>query len=122
MTPSEEVKYLTGILAESTRWTRDPDETKSSIELEICWRIDQLLPVDNYDGVQVTYPEEIKVEPRIPKEKDKHSRYAETHVRVTGPDGKKKWYRKEDCVQVPVSTGGSGWKWVRKSGVDDVSA
>lgn len=116
MTPTEEVKYLTGLLAESTRWTRNPDEPKSSIELEICWRIDQLLP-----EAATELPDEIEVEkdPEMLKEKNKHARYAETHVRVTGPDGKKKWYPKEDCVQVPVTTGGSGWKWVRKE-VQDV--
>lgn len=120
MTPSAEVKYLTGLLAESTRWTRDPDETKSSIELEICWRIDHLLPADNYDGAEVNGPDEIEVYPEMPKEKDKHSRYAETHVRVAGPDGKKKWHHIDDCVQVPVSTGGPGWKWVLKKEAQNV--
>lgn len=119
MTPSQEVKYLTGLLAESTRWTRDPDETKSSIELEICWRIDHLLPADTCDGAEV-YPDEIEVEPEIPKNKDKHARYAETHVRVTGADGKKHWYRKEDCVQVPVTTGGTGFTWKLRKEVENV--
>lgn len=117
MTPSEELKYLTGILAEATRWNRDPDETKSSIELEICWRIDQLLPEA---ATEPPVELDIKIDPEYPKEKDKHARYAETHVRVTGDDGKKHWYPKEECVQVPVTTGGTGWKWVLKKEVQDV--
>ena len=69
---------------------------------------------DDYDGVEVKGSVEIEVDTEKFKQQNKHARYAETHVRVMGPDGKKKWYPKEQCEKVKVGTGGTGWKWVLK--------
>ena len=112
-----ELALLIDIVLEASRWNSDSD--KDSIRLEVEDRLSRLLPADNYDGVQVKGSVEIEVDPEMLKEKNKHARYAETHVRVTGPDGKKKWYPKEDCVQVPVTTGGSGFRWARKEVEND---
>lgn len=113
-----ELALLIDIVLEASRWSSDSD--KDSIRLEVEDRLSHLLPADNYDGVQVHGTMEIEVDPEMLKEKNKHARYAETHVRVTGADGKKHWYRKEDCVQVPVTTGGSGFRWELKKEVQDV--
>lgn len=124
MTKNEELRYLCNLLLESARWERSEGETKSGVELEIGLRISQLVPEDGYDGVKVTGETEVHLDPETltPKDKsrNKHARYAETHVRVTGPDGKKHWYPKEECVQVPVTTGGTGFAWKLKKEVQDV--
>lgn len=112
-----ELALLIDIVLEASRWSSDSD--KDSIRIEVEDRLARLLPADNYDGVQVQGTTEIEVDPEMLKEKNKHARYAETHVRVTGPDGKKKWYPKEDCVQVPVTTGGSGFCWKLRKEVEN---
>lgn len=113
-----ELALLMDIVLEASKWhTSDGD--KDSIRLEVEDRLSRLLPEDNYDGVRVSGSREIKVDPEMLKEKDKHARYAETHVRVTGADGKKHWYPKEDCVQVPVTTGGTGFCWKLRKEVEN---
>ena len=113
-----ELAILLDILLEASRWNSASD--KDSIRLEVEDRLARLLPADNYDGVEVKGSTEIEVDTEKFKQQQKHARYAETHVRVMGPDGKKKWYPREDCEQVKVTTGGTGFRWVLKKEVENV--
>lgn len=49
MTTQEEILYLTDLLLESARWTRDPDEAYCNIELEIRDRLRRLNGIDTID-------------------------------------------------------------------------
>lgn len=114
-----ELALLLDIVLEASKWRVSEGDDRDPLRMEVEDRLSRLLPADNYDGVQVKGSVEIKVDPEMLKDKNKHARYAETHVRVTGADGKKHWYRKEDCVQVPVTTGGTGWAWRLRKEVEN---
>jgi len=49
MTTQEEILYLTDLLLESARWTRDPEEAYCNIELEIRDRLRRLNGIDTID-------------------------------------------------------------------------
>lgn len=115
-----ELALLMDIVLEASKWRVSEGDERDPLRMEVEDRLSRLLPADNYDGVEVKGEVEIEVNTEKFKQQQKHARYAETHVRVTGDDGKKHWYLKEECVQVPVTTGGTGWKWVLKKGVQDV--
>lgn len=115
-----ELALLLDIVLEASKWRVSEGDDRDPLRMEVEDRLSRLLPADNYDGVEVKGSVEIDVGSEMLKEKNKHARYAETHVRVMGPDGKKKWYPKEDCVQVPVTTGGSGFRWELKKEAQNV--
>lgn len=115
-----ELALLLDIVLEASKWRVSEGDDRDPLRMEVEDRLSRLLPADNYDGVQVQGTKEIVVDTEMLKEKNKHARYAETHVRVTGADGKKHWYPKEDCVQVPVTTGGTGWAWKLRKEVENV--
>lgn len=120
----EELSYLCNLCLEAARWKLSEGEELTPLELEIKDRIARLTGHQTINKVGVASHASAEPEVNIDygsfvKEKDKHARYAESHVRVTGDDGKKHWYPKEECVQVPVTTGGTGWKWVLKKEVEN---
>lgn len=115
-----ELALLLDIVLEASKWRVSEGDDRDPLRMEVEDRLSRLLPADNYDGVEVKGSVEIEVYPEKLKAKDKHARYAETHVRVAGADGKKHWYPKEECVQVPVTTGGTGFAWKLKKEVENV--
>ena len=112
-----ELALLMDIVLEASKWRVSEGDERDPLRMEVEDRLSRRLPADKYDGVEVKGEVEIAVDTEKFKQQQKHARYAETHVRVMGPDGKKKWYPKEQCEKVKVGTGGTGWKWVLKKEV-----
>lgn len=115
MTEAEERLYLEELLLESARWTRDPDEPYSSIELEVRDRLRRLNGVDTVDSSGMA---QSVVERGLAKLQAKNKNTHVGQVRVC-INGKPKWFPESMCMQIPFPKSKTKLKWVLKDGVGD---
>lgn len=116
MTEAEERLYLEELLLESARWTRDPDESYCSVELEIRDRLRKLNGVNTVDSQGLT---QSVVERGLAKAAARKSR--ETHpgkIRIY-ENGNTRWVSRELCEQVPCIHSKTKMKWVLKKEVQN---
>lgn len=141
MTTQEEILYLTDLLLESARWTRDPDEAYCNIELEIRDRLRRLNGIDTIDenGLAQGNPKTVikpgqfveKVEEPLNEDDFKaleaarlnehlaspekvwkaKERWKHGRVRVT-IDGKPTWKLESDCHKEIIPGFEKKWHWV----------
>ena len=141
MTTQEEILYLTDLLLESARWTRDPDEAYCNIELEIRDRLRRLNGIDTIDenGLAQGNPKTVtkpgqfveKVEEPLNEEdfkaleaarlnehlaspekvKNAKERWKHGRVRVT-IDGKPVWKLACECHKEIIPGFEKKWHWV----------
>lgn len=118
MTEAEERLYLEELLLESARWTRDPDEPYSSIELEVRDRLRRLNGVNTVDstGTAQSVVERGLLRQQAKKKQSDHGH--SNHVRVY-VDGKPKWFPKDMCIQVPFARSRTGYKWCLRTEVQN---
>ena len=108
----QETAYLADLLLQASRWERSEGEVLSGVELEIQDRMRRLTGINTVD-------EEGRAQSEIangPWNDPDHP----NRVRVSMPDGKKKWVPKDMVDKVPSKHSKTGFKYVLKEGADDV--
>lgn len=111
MTNQEELLYLTDILLEGSRWTRDADEPLSGCELEIRDRIRRLSGVNTMD-------DNGRVQGNLADVKPMKDYSHPNRVRVSLPGGKKKWVTPDKVKKVPYARSKTGYRYVLKEEED----
>lgn len=143
MTTQEEILYLTDLLLESARWTRDPDEAYCNIELEIRDRLRRLNGIDTIDenGLAQGNPKTVtkpgqfveKVEEPLNEDDFKELEAARLNEHLASPEkvwkAKERWkadkvrcnenghivWRKRcECIQQPRDNSKGGPAWMWK--------
>lgn len=113
MNSIEELKYLTDLLINATRWVRPDEESATGLESEIQDRINRICSVeDKFYGPDTP-------EGTCPDKYERQRKYVEGKVRVSWMDDAGKthrtWFDKELCTQVPVAAGCcTKMKWALK--------
>ena len=116
MSNQEELRYLTDLLMEASRWTRSEGEPLTGVELEIQDRIRRLTGVKTVDSEG--YAQSV-VERGLARQqsKNKNKNLHVGQVRVC-IDGKPKWFPESMCMQVPFAKSKNGKKWVLREAPD----
>ena len=111
MDRKEELLYLTELLLQSSRWSRDPDETLSGLELEVQDRVRPLLGQDTSDekGFHVANP---KPKKRPTTETPVSTAPTDGKVKVQVAPGKYKRLPVFMVRQEPCRCSKTGFKWV----------
>lgn len=97
MTPKEELVYLSDLLMQAALWRIDDDDPRRPLELEVQERISRLS-----ESLADAAPAAIAAAAADVPHSEK--------VRVLMENGKYRWFRREDCEQVPIPFG-KGFKW-----------
>lgn len=118
LSKQEELRYLTDLLMEASRWTRSEGETLTGVELEIQDRIRRLTGVETVDSEG--YAQSV-VERGLARQQSKNKNTHVGQVRVC-IDGKPKWFPESMCMQVPFPKSKTGKKWILRSEVPDGQA
>lgn len=117
MTEAEERLYLEELLLESTRWTRDPDEPLTGVELEIRDRLRKLNGVDTVDQSGLA---QSVVERGLARQKAKsgqsHGQLRPGYHRVS-IGGKKLTLHESQLDKIPWVNSPTGYRWRPKPGV-----
>lgn len=111
MDRKEELLYLTELLLQSSRWSRDPDETLSGLELEVQDRVRTLLGQDTSDekGFHLANP---KPKKRPTTEAPVSTAPTDGKVKVQVAPGKYKRLPVFMVRQEPCRCSKTGFKWV----------
>lgn len=111
MNKEQELRYLTDLLLQASRWERSEGEVLSGLELEVQDRVRRLTGVDTVDdnGMVQSVVERgrAKAEARAKARRDaqRNSR------RVTFPDGSTHRVDVEDLHQEPFPQSPTGYRW-----------
>lgn len=110
MKPNEELRYLTDLLLQASRWERSEGEVLSGVELEVQDRVRRLTGVNTIDENGRCQSD--------PKPRPEHGHPGQIRVYE---HGKSRWVKKELCEQVPCKNSKTGLKWVLKEVKDDIT-
>lgn len=129
MTKQEEIRYLTDLLLQASRWERSEGEVLSGVELEVQDRLRNLLgqPTVDEEGRAQSEPaapapaEERDLSAEEAKRERKRlwaAKKYEGSVRVRR-DGKIFWAKREHVDRMPIKTG-TGFKYIVKPEFEDL--
>lgn len=115
MTENEELRYLSDLLLQASRWERSEGEVLSGLELEVQDRVRRLTGVDTVDDNGMA---QSVVERGITKQKakQKHGQLQPGYHRVS-VNGKKLTLHESQLEKVEFKCSPTGYRWILKPGV-----
>lgn len=118
MNRKEELRYLTLLCLEASRWERSEGEVKSGLELEVEHRLNSLLDVDDKVDDRIVIQSPAEVNPVIhldATEAVSGSPGKEDYVRIT-VNGRRRSFLKMFCKKVPCKHSKTGYRWLPPEG------
>lgn len=115
MTKNEEIKYLTDLLLQASRWERSEGEVLSGLELEVQDRLRNLLGQNTVDENGRCQSEPVQT-PKKHSSEAKRRWQAEHYAgktRVKMPSGRISWVPFEHVEKTPIPNGAK-FKWTIK--------
>ena len=115
MTDQEELRYLSDLLLQASRWERSEGEVLSGLELEVQDRIRRLTGVETVDENGMA---QSVVERGLAKQKakQKHGQLQPGYHRVS-VDGHKLTLHESQLDKIPWVSSPTGYRWIPKPGV-----
>lgn len=115
MSEQEELRYLSELLLQASRWERSEGEVLSGLELEVQDRIRRLTGVDTVDDNGMA---QSVVERGLAKQKakQKHGQLQPGYHRVS-VNGHKLTLHESQMDKIPWVSSPTGYRWVPKPGV-----
>ena len=114
MTQEQELRYLTDLLLQASRWERSEGEVLSGLELEVQDRVRRLTGVDTVDdnGMAQSVVERGLAKAEAKKAKSRARRDTQRNSRrVTFPDGSTHRVAADDLHQEPFPQSPTGYRW-----------
>ena len=111
MTEAEEIRYLSDLLLQASRWERSEGEVLSGLELEVQDRMRRLTGVETVDENGMC---QSVVERGLARQKAKLEKRGT--IRIAFPDGSYHRVKLEDVEQVPCMQSPTGYKNIIKEG------
>lgn len=122
MTDQEQLRYLSDLLLQASRWERSEGEVLSGLELEVQDRIRRLTGVETVDenGMAQSVVER-GLAKAAAKAGKRHGKLRPGYHRVT-VNGKKLTLHESQLEKVPYIQSPTGYRWKIRDGVDDGAA
>lgn len=119
MTEAEEIRYLSDLLLQASRWERSEGEVLSGLELEVQDRMRRLTGVDTVDenGLCQSVVERGLAKAAEKKKKKYKNRTKEGRQRIN-VQGHRLTVDMDKLVKVPHKSSPTGYKWELAPGVD----
>lgn len=115
MTKQEEIRYLTDLLLQASRWERSEGEVLSGLELEVQDRLRNLLGQNTVDEEGRAQSAPVRTTDEATRERKRRwaaKKYA-GFVRVRRGGGKVLWVPREHVDTIQIKTG-AGFKYIIK--------
>lgn len=119
MTEAEEIRYLSDLLLQASRWERSEGEVLSGLELEVQDRMRRLTGVDTVDENGMCQSVVERGLAKAAKKKKKYKNRTKEGRQRINVQGHRLTVDMDKLVKVPHKSSPTGYKWELAPGVEE---